>query len=88
MSTYGNLCFTVTIGVSRCDADVVFFCKRTTDDMLFPSGIFIPSHIVLIYEENVVFSVAIDVGDFQSVADSDFIIDRLRSDQRRGAGEG
>ena len=56
--------------------------------MLFPSGIFIPSHIVLIYEENVVFSVAIDVGDFQSVADSDFIIDRLRSDQRRGAGEG
>jgi hypothetical protein len=77
LSSYGDLGLSVPIQVASSDAYVITFRQMIADPVFGPSWILIPSHLVLVDQYDVDFSVTIHVGKLKSVSDAYVDVDVL-----------
>lgn len=73
LATDGDFAFAVAVGVAGGDADVVTFGEVLGDDVFFPGRGLIPLDRLLVGEHDVVFAVAVHVGDLDAVTDLDVV---------------
>lgn len=72
----GDLGPTVAVDVAHRNTDVIALGEVLDDDMFFPRRVLVPGDVSGIAQDDVRFFVGIHVSDGDTVADTDFVIDR------------
>ncbi len=77
LGTHGNFDLAVPINILRGNADIVLERKVFKNQVLGPFRVAVPDKLFLVGEEDIRFSVPVDITDGYTVADGDLVIDDL-----------